>query len=82
MGKEFWQRKFLEKLEKEGLVDRRIMEDYCFRHKDDDVKKEQEDKKFNESLEEESISIKECDSEFEEVTEEDFDEYDKDSDDA
>ena len=52
MGKEFWQRKLMEKLEKEGLVDRRIMEDFFFRHKDDDAEMEETEKDFDNEIEE------------------------------
>jgi len=46
MDKEFWKRKLQEKLEKEELVDRRIMEDYLFKHKDDDAEIEQQQDPF------------------------------------
>ena len=45
MDKEFWQRKLMEKLEEQGLVDRRIIEDYCFRHEDDDAEMERSEER-------------------------------------
>lgn len=50
MDKEFWQRKLMEKLEEQGLVDRRIIEDYCFRHEDDDAEMEETESDFDNEI--------------------------------